>query len=92
MALVDAAKRGAIVPIMNDEPRLLPKQVDVMRELHRLYDGDEEKVCIAYAEAERAGRVGRASNERDLSSEDYAKRLYRNGHYVRPGKTKGWLA
>ena len=63
-----------------------------MRELYALHAGDEAKVCAAYAEAERAGRVGRSSNEYGISPEDYAKRLYRNGHYVRPGKTKGWLA
>jgi len=60
-------------------------QRDVMRELHRRFDGDHDKVVAAYAAAERRGEVTRASNVRGMEPEEYAERLYQDG------VAKGWI-
>jgi hypothetical protein len=60
-------------------------QRDVMRELHRRFEGDHGKVVAAYAAAERRGEVTRASNVLGMEPEEYARRLYRDG------VTKGWI-
>lgn len=61
-------------------------QRNVMRELHRCFNGDHDQVVAAYAEAERRGDVTRASNVRDMEPEEYARRLYADG------VAKGWIA
>jgi hypothetical protein len=54
-------------------------QREKMRELVAKYGMDKEKVCLAYARAERNGEVTRKRNEHDISPEDYADRLWRDG-------------
>lgn len=61
-------------------------QRDVMRDLYRRCGGDHNRVIAAYAAAERAGNVRRASNVRGMEPEEYAERLYQDGI------KKGWLA
>lgn len=56
-----------------------------MRELYSQLGGDHDRVVAAYAAAERAGDVSRASNDHALSAEDYARRLLSDG--IR----KGWI-
>jgi hypothetical protein len=56
-----------------------------MRHLYQQFGGDEAKVVVAYAAAERRGEVDRRSNQRDLDAEDYARRLYADG------MAKGWI-
>lgn len=60
-------------------------QRDVMRNLHRRFSGDHDRVVAAYAAAERRGEVPRASNVLDMEPEEYAQRLYRDG------VNKGWI-
>ena len=59
-------------------------QRDVMRNLHRRFDGDHDGVVAAYAAAEWRGEVTRASNVRGMEPEEYAERLYRDG------TSRGW--
>lgn len=54
------------------------KQVDKIRELHRQFNGDEALVVQAYAASEKRGEVIRNSNVYDMSSEEYAYRLFYN--------------
>jgi len=42
---------------------------------YRRHNGDEDAIIVAYAVAEMRGEVNRDSNRRDLSAEDYARRL-----------------
>ena len=60
-------------------------QRDVMRNLHRRFDGDHDKVVAAYAAAERRGEVTRASNVLDMEPEECARRLYQDG------VKRGWM-
>lgn len=60
-------------------------QRDVMRNLHRRFGGDHDRIVAAYAAAERSGNVKRASNVRGMEPEEYAERLYQDGI------KKGWL-
>ncbi len=60
-------------------------QRDVMRNLFRRFGGDHDRIVAAYAAAERAGDVQRASNVRGMEPEEYAERLYQDGI------KKGWL-
>jgi hypothetical protein len=60
-------------------------QRDKMRELKRLYGKDANTIIKEYAAAERSGLVGRKSNHRGISPEDYAARLYADG------VKKGWI-
>jgi len=63
----------------------LPTQRDFMRHLYRTHRGDEDAVISAYAEAEQRGAVKRASNEYDISAEEYASRL------LEDARKKGWI-
>lgn len=60
-------------------------QRDVMRDLDRRFEGDQDKVVAAYAAAERRGDLRRASNVHGITPEEYARRLYADG------VAKGWL-
>ena len=60
-------------------------QRDVMRRLWKLHRGNEAKVVAAYAKAERDGEIPRKSNTNDVSAEDYAVAL------LKDGLKKGWL-
>jgi hypothetical protein len=61
------------------------KQVELMRELVAKHGRRPETVCPLYAKAERDGIVQRKSNRHEISPEQYAYRLYRDG------ERKGWL-
>jgi hypothetical protein len=61
------------------------KQVDLKRELVAKHGRDPELVCRFYAQAEKDGIVQRKSNKHLISSDDYARRLYRDG------ARRGWL-
>jgi hypothetical protein len=50
-----------------------------MIRLFREHRGDRERTVQAYADAERRGKVSRASNKYDLSAEDYARALLADG-------------
>lgn len=63
----------------------LISQRDRMRELSVQFDGDREKVCAAYAQAERDGAVSRHRNTHNMAPEDYAAALWEDG------VKKGWL-
>ena len=94
-ASVGAAGRGfylavwamSAVAILRGEVPVVARttQRDVMRELDRRFGGDHDKVVAAYAAAERRGDVMRASNVHDMTPEEYAQALYRDG------VKKGWL-
>jgi hypothetical protein len=60
-------------------------QRGMMRKLVRDFGEDEEMVVGAYAEAELQGRVNRSSNLHDLTPEEYARALWRDG------QRKGWI-
>jgi hypothetical protein len=62
-----------------------PTQRDMMRDLYRQSDGDEERTVAAYAAAERHGLVERRSNSHDIDADSYARRL------LADGLAKGWL-
>jgi len=47
---------------------------------------NKERVVREYAAAERRGEVKRNSNDHNISAEDYARALWRDG--IR----KGWIA
>jgi hypothetical protein len=55
------------------------RQRHLMRLLYRHYDGVQEQVISAYADAERQGRVRRKRNLNHLSPEDYARILWKDG-------------
>lgn len=61
------------------------QQRKTMIDLFTRFNGNETKVVNAYAQAEESGNVFRKSNKRQLSSLDYARRLFRDG------TKKGWL-
>jgi hypothetical protein len=61
------------------------KQRDMMRRLAKQFDRDKATVCRAYAAAERDGQVGRVQNSKNLSAEEYADALWRDG------ERKGWF-
>jgi hypothetical protein len=58
----------------------------MMRELVRKLGEISDLVVRAYAEAERLGRVKRSSNRHNLTPEEYAQALWRDG------QRKGWIA
>ncbi len=60
-------------------------QREVMRDIHRRYGQDRDRVVREYAAAERRGVVERKRNSRGLSPEDYATAL------LADGEKKGWL-
>jgi hypothetical protein len=60
-------------------------QRDVMRQLIKKYGRNEDAVCRSYALAESRGEVPRYSNKYNLSPEQYARALYRDG------ERKGWF-
>jgi hypothetical protein len=60
-------------------------QRDKMRDLYKQYNGNKQMVCRAYAAAERAGLVKRVRNSQNMSAEDYADPLWKDGI------KKGWL-
>lgn len=55
------------------------KQRDKMRELFRRFNGDRLRVIEAYVKAESLGEVGRVSDSRGMSANDYALRLFADG-------------
>ena len=68
--------------------RQMPAQIsqrDMMRQLYRDSKGDERRTIAAYVRAERDREVQRRSNNSQLSAEQYAQAL------LRDGKRKGWL-
>lgn len=72
-------------------PKGSAPQQDYMKSAYHLFKGDKEAVCNAYAEAEKAGTVPRFRNKNNTSPEAYARALWRDGHRLRSGKTKGWI-
>lgn len=60
-------------------------QRECMRELLVQFGGDRDRVCAAYAQAERDGVVSRNRNANAMSPEDYAVALWEDGI------KKGWL-
>jgi hypothetical protein len=60
-------------------PKRITGQREKMLKLYRRYGGDKERVCAAYARAEKAGEVKRESNKRAMSAEEYASRLWNDG-------------
>jgi hypothetical protein len=63
----------------------MASQRDFMRMLVKKLGRDKEKVCAAYADAERNGEVARLSNKSEISPEAYAEALYDDG------ERKGWF-
>ncbi len=62
------------------------KQRDMMRQLYSSLHRKKEAVVAAYARAETEGKVVRKQNTRQISSRDFAERLFADG--VR----KGWIS
>jgi hypothetical protein len=60
-------------------------QRQMMRELHRRYGDDAERIIREYAAAERRGEVPRRSDSHGLTAEQYARALWSDG------MRKGWL-
>jgi hypothetical protein len=60
-----------------------------MRRLVERFSMNEGEVIQEYAAAERRGEMKRKSNEHGMSSEAYARALWRDG--VRDAVRKGWL-
>ncbi|MEQ1938048.1 hypothetical protein ABMA46_07330 [Mesorhizobium sp. CN5-321] len=60
-------------------------QRDYMRELFVQFGSSRDKVCAAYAQAERDGIVSRNRNSNAMCPEDYAAALWEDGIH------KGWL-
>jgi len=54
------------------------RQIDKINELFRQFRGDQALVVQAYAAAEKHGEVKRVSNKREMTAEEYARRLYYN--------------
>lgn len=63
----------------------MKSQRNLMRDLNIRFQGDKRKIVRSYANAERKGKVQRASNMHDIEPERYAEGLLRDG--VR----NGWL-
>ena len=55
-------------------------QRDMMRKLLIKYGYNEQAVCAAYADAERAGLVRRFRNTAGFTPEGYARAVWRDGH------------
>jgi putative DNA-invertase from lambdoid prophage Rac len=51
-----------------------------MRHFVKTLGYDKERVCKAYAQAERRGEVARAKDKKEMSPEDYAEALWKDGH------------
>ena len=66
-------------------------QRDYMKSAYHLFKGNRDDICAAYAQAEKAGQVPRYRDKNNTSPEAYARALWRDGHRLRPGKTKGWI-
>ena len=62
-------------------------QREYMRKLVIEHGADMDKVCAAYAQAERDGIVARKKNANNTGSEGYAIALWKDG--VRRGWLKG---
>ena len=60
-------------------------QRDLMREIHRRWTPDRERIIAEYAAAERRGEVERRGNKSGRSAEEYARAL------LADGEKKGWL-
>ena len=60
-------------------------QREYMRLLYKKYGNDKRRIIKEYAIADLQGKVARYSNLSNISGDQYAKALYRDG--VR----KGWL-
>lgn len=54
-------------------------QRDFIRKLFIEMDGNKDRVCAAYAQAERDGGVIRGRNTRGMASKDYALALWNDG-------------
>jgi len=54
-------------------------QRDMMRSLVRNFGSDEDRICSEYALAESHGQVQRRSNRYNLTADEYARRLLRDG-------------
>ncbi len=81
--------RGAKKPLHSDvkaSVRGEASQRDIMRRLWRLHRGDATAIIRAWAKAERTGEAVRASNVRNLSPEEYGRRL------LDDGVKKGWIS
>lgn len=61
------------------------EQHELMRRLHRQFNGNADEIIAAYAEAERQGQVARQSNLHNLEPDVYAKAL------LADGLRRGWL-
>ena len=61
-------------------------QRDIMRRLWRKHRGDATAIIRGWAKAERTGDAVRASNVRNLSPEEYGRRL------LDDGVMKGWIS
>ena len=58
-------------------------QRDFMRKLLEEHGYNEQRVRAAYAAADRSGQVPRNSNMNRMSSEDYAREVWLDGHRPR---------
>ena len=56
------------------------KQRDMMRKLLLQHGYNEQAVCAAYAQAERAGLVYRKNNRSGFNPDGYATAVWRDGH------------
>lgn len=65
-------------------------QREYMRMLFQKFDGNETRVCAAYAQAERDGVVLRKKKTSYKTPEAYASALWYDGHR-NDGKRKPWL-
>ena len=65
-------------------------QREYMRMLYQKYNGDEGKICAAYAQAERENVVPRKKRKTISSPEKYAAALWYDGHR-NDAKRKPWL-
>jgi hypothetical protein len=54
------------------------KQREMFLLLISRYGKDQERVCAAYAKAERDGKVARKSNKNNISPDKYADNLWRD--------------
>ncbi|HZP81518.1 MAG TPA: DUF6508 domain-containing protein [Chthonomonadaceae bacterium] len=58
--------------------KVMPSQRDLMRALVQKYGLDEERVIREYANAEQRGKVKRKSNKHGITSETYARALFKD--------------
>jgi hypothetical protein len=61
-------------------------QRELMQRLYQSLGPEKEKVCAAFAAAEKNGEIARRRNAGSNSAEQYASDLWSDG------KRKGWLA